>query len=66
MFFLFFFSIVIFFPCFFSPVAHLVRNLLTRLDVSSNPGTSDFVFKKNLNASKPSEHPPQVEECLKV
>ena len=25
-----------------------------------------FVFKKNLNASKPSEHPPQVEECLKV
>ena len=22
------------------------------------------VFKKNLNASKPSEHPPQVEECL--
>ena len=23
------------------------------------------VFKKNLNASKPSEHPPQVEECLK-
>ena len=25
-----------------------------------------LVFKKNLNASKPSEHPPQVEECLKV
>ena len=25
-----------------------------------------YVFKKNLNASKPSEHPPQVEECLKV
>ena len=24
------------------------------------------VFKKNLNASKSSEHPPQVEECLKV
>ena len=24
------------------------------------------MFKKNLNASKPSEHPPQVEECLKV
>ena len=23
-----------------------------------------FVLKKNLNASKPSEHPPQVEECL--
>ena len=21
------------------------------------------VFKKNLNASKPSEHPPQVEDC---
>ncbi|CAN0464520.1 unnamed protein product [Ascophyllum nodosum] len=27
--------------------------------------TSVCVFK-NLNASKPSEHPPQVEECLKV
>ena len=26
----------------------------------------DFVLKKNLNVSKPSEHPPQVEECLKV
>ena len=25
-----------------------------------------YLFKKNLNASKPSEHPPQVEECLKV
>ena len=25
-----------------------------------------FLFRKNLNASKPSEHPPQVEECLKV
>ena len=25
-----------------------------------------FLFKKNLNASKPSEYPPQVEECLKV
>ena len=24
------------------------------------------VFKKNLNASKPSKLPPQVEECLKV
>ena len=24
------------------------------------------LFKENLNASKPSEHPPQVEECLKV
>ena len=24
------------------------------------------VIRKNLNASKPSEHPPQVEECLKV
>ena len=23
-----------------------------------------WFFKKNLNASKPSEHPPQVEECL--
>ena len=25
-----------------------------------------LLFKENLNASKPSEHPPQVEECLKV
>ena len=25
-----------------------------------------LLFRKNLNASKPSEHPPQVEECLKV
>ena len=25
-----------------------------------------LLFKKNMNASKPSEHPPQVEECLKV
>ena len=25
-----------------------------------------YSLKKNLNASKPSEHPPQVEECLKV
>ena len=24
------------------------------------------MFKKNLNASKPSEHPPQVEQCLEV
>ena len=39
----FFFS-VIFFISFFFPVAHLVRNLLTRLDVSSNPGTWDFFF----------------------
>ena len=32
---------------------------------TENPGYEVF-FKKNLNASKPSEHPPQVEECLKV
>ena len=25
-----------------------------------------LLFKKNLNASKRSEHPPQVEECPKV
>ena len=29
-------------------------------------GTLEPRFRKNLNASKPSEHPPQVEECLKV
>ena len=28
--------------------------------------TKALVFKKNLNASKPSEHPLQVEECLIV
>ena len=28
--------------------------------------TPSVLFKKSLNASKPSEHPPQVEECLKV
>ena len=42
-FFLFSFSVAIFLS-FFSPVAHLVRNLLTRLDVSSNPGAWDFFF----------------------
>ena len=42
-FFFFFFSVVIFLS-FFPPVAHLVRNLLTRLDVSSNPGTWEFFF----------------------
>ena len=30
------------------------------------PGIFSGLFRKNLNASKPSEHPPQVEECLKV
>ena len=34
-----------------------IGNIITRLTI---------LFKKNLNASKPSEHPPQVEECLKV
>ena len=34
---------------------------------SVNPVVShEEAFKKNLMASKPSEHPPQVEECLKV
>ena len=42
-FFFFSFLLIFLFPFFF-PVAHLVRNLLTRLDVSSNPGTWDFVF----------------------
>ena len=39
-----FFSFVVIFISFFFPVAHLVRNLLTRLDVSSNPGTWDYFF----------------------
>ena len=49
------------------------RDLNSRPNVSEGymvtselPGRPAFVFKKNLNASKPSEHPPQVEECLKV
>ena len=33
----------------------------------ANRGSVVLFFKKNLNASKPSEHPPHVEEeCLKV
>ena len=32
----------------------------------SEPTRRHNMFRKNLNASKPSEHPPQVEECLKV
>ena len=31
-----------------------------------HPLQGRLLFRKNLNASKPSEHPPQVEECLKV
>ena len=31
-------------PSLLFPVAHLVRNLLTRLDASSNPGTWDLFF----------------------
>ena len=34
--------------------------------VKRDKEVSLLMFKKNLNASKPSEHPPQVEECLKV
>ena len=43
LFFFFSFVLLFFFP-FFPPVALLVRNLLTRLDVSSNPGTWEFFF----------------------
>ena len=39
----------------------LGSNMLSRGDCATA-----VLFKKNLNASKPSEHPPQVEECLKV
>ena len=31
-----------------------------------NISVHNTVFEKNLNASKPSEHPPQVEECSVV
>ena len=34
--------------------------------LTTRSNVMEEVFKKNLNASKPSEHPPQVEECLKV
>ena len=36
------------------------------LHQSADRWVTDVLFKKNLNASKPSEHPPQVEQCLKV
>ena len=42
----------------------LLRSWIFMGDVLVCMGT--LVFRKNLNASKPSEHPPQVEECLKV
>ena len=52
-FFLFSLLLLFFFP-FFPPVAHLVRKLLTRLDVSANPGTWDFFFShtKKINKNK--------------
>ena len=48
--------------------AALVRNYCTLRFSGPLPADSRqlLLFKKNLNASKPSEHPPQVEECLKV
>ena len=41
------------------------RFLLSAFFFFSDRVRPRFVFRKNLNASKPSEHPPQVEECLK-
>ena len=42
--------------------------LIINVSVQYNGGLlpDKILFKKNLNASKPSEHPPQMEECLKV
>ena len=42
--------------------------LMIRAGESANLNPMNRVFKKNLNASKSysSEHPAQVEECLKV
>ena len=45
-FFFFSFLLLFFFPFFFL-VAHLVRNLLTRLGLSSNPGTWEFLGKRH-------------------
>ena len=45
-FFFFSFLLLFFFPFLF-PVAHLVRNLLNRLDVSSNPGTRGLFISIN-------------------
>ena len=39
---------------------------VTNSTIKSYKNRGLLLFKKNLNASKPSEHPPQVEECLKV
>ena len=47
----------------FSPILYCRPDVVTL----GNPfDTMKRFFRKNLNASKPSEHPPQVEECLKV
>ena len=40
--------------------------LFCQLPKIKNKNHATQVFKKNLNASKPSEHPPQVKECLHV
>ena len=45
---------------------HCSTVVLYQLFANQEIECHEEVFKKNLNASKPSEHPPQVEECLKV
>ena len=47
-------------------LTRLIHTLLYVMTIHTYIHTYFSVFKKNLNASKPSEHPPQVEECLKV
>ena len=45
----------------------VLTGIVHRINDYSIPfSLDDCEFKKNLNASKPSEHPPQVEQCLKV
>ena len=53
------------FPSIFSLKTAIPRNWEFRGDQEILENVY-LIFKKNLNASKPSEHPPQVEECLKV
>ena len=54
----------------FAAVQHETHVRLLRSAAKQGGSLYSYVqysmFKKNLNASKPSEHPPQVEECLKV
>ena len=47
-------------------VLQLVGKKYVTIENVTRNSSSSLFCKKNLNASKPSEHPPQVEECLKA